>query len=450
MTSDTIRELLIQYPNSKHPITDCDFNFKQQYFDIINYIYEKYFKSLTTVKARLERYKRILFRNDSEKVSQTIPTKVKFSLNEFNKYKYVLIYDILFLFDIEKTGDYEKFIEYICENINAIDSQDLIQFANELFEGKLSRDYDNVSKLMLNKFNTLRNYLSKQNTKISFVATMSAGKSALINSIVGSEVALSQKAACTANIAKYYSRPLKESKFQLLGNKHYYSDISSDRVLELGSHQLTPFHVLGYFSSVLAGEHCYLVDTPGANSSMNDDHKKVAYEQLSKTSTDILVYVFPVGHYATDEDLDYLNFIKNNAKHKKIIFVVSQVDTCTEDIDDISNIIENLKSFLESKGFNSPIICPVCAKGFLLMNRYMRGEELSKEEMRNFKRVVEDFQDEYYNLNNYYDSEFSTNNDSFVNLNNFDIFSNEEFIKAYVNTGVIAFQKTLLKIIKEI
>ena len=80
-----------------------------------------------------------------------------------------------------------------------------------------------ITPEMLKSWKDARNYLTSNKRKITFTATMSAGKSTLINALIGQTLSFSKKSACTSTVLKFLTSPCKTQEFCVVDN----DDVSS-------------------------------------------------------------------------------------------------------------------------------------------------------------------------------------------------------------------------------
>lgn len=196
--------------------------------------------------------------------------------------------------------------------------------------------------------------------RILVVAKMSAGKSTLINALIGNKICKSAHAACTNKISNIIVSDALKSKsilfhnndIRIVGSDESMSNIEFDRIFT--------------FSSKINIEHdtCF-IDTPGVNNSRDNNHYIVTSEFIASKQYDTLLYVADATALMNAEEETLLCEIKKDSP-KRIIFVINQLDNYEEDDDgDINTIIGDFRTFLTNIGFINPIIVPICAQAAL-------------------------------------------------------------------------------------
>lgn len=242
-------------------------------------------------------------------------------------------------------------------------------------------------------------FMSTESLDILITATMSAGKSTLINALVGKNISLMQNMACTSKIHTIISKPFddgitSEFDYELLLNA------TQDDLLDDNEENKSSNITVGtYFNSNLGGKRIVLHDSPGVNSSENDEHTLISEQMIKSRNYDLVLYVLNATQLGTNDELKHLNMVKNIIGRTKIIFVLNKVDQLISDDDNISLVIENQRRFLISNGFKNPTICPVSSRAVYLYKK-SKLQSLSRIEQRELYKYMDCFAenklDEYY------------------------------------------------------
>lgn len=226
------------------------------------------------------------------------------------------------------------------------------------------RDVDIVSAFQLAK---------SSDFEVCVVATMSAGKSTLINSMLGKKLMPSKQEACTAIItrikdvegvdnwqAEVYN---KENKLINTFDNLTYFDMeklnSDENVSVIKTAGDIPFVTAEDTSLVL-------IDTPGPNNSRDPEHKRVQSEFLNKSSKSLVLYIME-GTFGSDDDDALLNRVAESMKvggkqsKDRFIFVVNKMDDRRKEDGDTSQTLDRVRSYLESHGIENPNLFPAAA-----------------------------------------------------------------------------------------
>lgn len=233
-------------------------------------------------------------------------------------------------------------------------------------------------------------FIRKYPYNILITATMSAGKSTLINTLVGKNVCRMQTTACTSKIHTIISKPFEDDV-----TSEYDHDLSMDATKEElftnNEENLSSRISVGtYFNGGLGGQRIVLFDSPGVNSSQNADHCEISRKMIHSKRYNLLIYVLNATQLAIDSEAVHLEFVKSQIGRTKVLFVMNQIDHLISDVDCISDVIENQRKFLISKGFRDPVICPVSSIAAYLAKKSQQ-EELSRSERRKMEVYIDIF-----------------------------------------------------------
>lgn len=281
--------------------------------------------------------------------------------------------------------------------------------------------------------------------KIVLTATMSAGKSTLVNALVGRELSFAKKAACTSTILRFASAPVTHSRYHVQYDQKYQLNLTSEQVREALRSQKDPCTVIGHFYSGLSRQRILLTDTPGVDSARNREHKKITREALKNDPYDLILYMIPVENYGSDDDDSHLKFIRKYAPDKKILFIVNMMDTCDAEDDSVEEILGNIADYLRHLGFADPVICPVSAKAGFLCGAALTGGKLSGSSEKDLEDFCAKFRRPEYDMSQYYA-------DGSVDDMPCDIFSQKqhpEWGEIYRRTGIPGLKAAILDALKE-
>lgn len=159
--------------------------------------------------------------------------------------------------------------------------------------------------------------------EVAFCGHFSAGKSTLLNALLGAEVLPTSPIPTSANIIK-----ISKGDFglQLIGPKNkkihsYEGELPWSRINEWGKEgeQIKELHIQAPLSFL--SDNGVIVDTPGVDST-DPTHAKVTAEQLY--STDTIVYVMDYNHVQSETNLHFLKQLSQAGK--PIFIVINQID----------------------------------------------------------------------------------------------------------------------------
>lgn len=401
---------VVYYPLIRHPLFDEREKLKKKYIALIRKYAEKYEIEEKRI-SDLKMLQQVLFGEDTTNLEWQSYTKrdevevlrTRFSPFRFFSYGYLFLFDCLMLFAV---ADHRKG-ELICEEIKAhIHSRyhkKIDAMVSQMYNGdEKFAEKTLISMDMVRAWKDARKYSQSRERCVYFTATMSAGKSTLINAIVGEKVSSTKKAACTSNVIRFHAAPNINNRYTIInadGNQ-YLRDVSHVQAyIRDGTQQID---IVGYFSSVLHEEKYTLVDTPGVNSSLNPQHKELTRKELSDHNLEILVYVVPLETYGSEDDYDHLKYVLKKVSYERILFVVNMMDTYDPEDDSVVDILQNIRDHLSEIGFENPMVCPVSAKAGLLIKKMVQNTEMTDNERKSAEDFIKLFSKPEYDFGKYY------------------------------------------------
>ena len=226
--------------------------------------------------------------------------------------------------------------------------------------------------------------------EVCVVATMSAGKSTLINSMLRTKLMPSKQEACTSIITK-----LKDNDSQCwqaevynkegrLIEAHENLTISTMERLN-GDENVSVIKAAGNIPFVTEDDvSLILIDTPGPNNSRDPEHKRVQSEFLNKSSKSLVLYIME-GTFGTDDDNALLERVAESmsvgGKQSKdrFIFVVNKMDNRNTEDGDTSQTLTRIRSYLKKHGIVNPNLFPAAALPALNIRRIKNGEIVDED-----------------------------------------------------------------------
>lgn len=451
---EDLKDYSVYYYSEEHPLKEEKKEFKKLYLNLLNHCGCLYLNKdivkykLNIFKDKLNFDDEIEELNSDDKILKKLFKKVlkqyfKLIRFKFYTYRYIFIFDCLVLFGEGNKKNTQVFMEELKKIIVPLYHYEIDEVFKNLYLEKFNLDRKFfISEEMLNKFYTIRNFNESKESNIVFTATMSTGKSTLINAIIGKNIAPSKATACTSNIANFISCPLE-------GNFLNYSDENSIKiVLDLKNTKKlietsNYCYVNTYFNSIISEKKVNIIDTPGVDFSMDKSHGEITRDRLKNNDIDVLVYVMSVSNFGAKGDDEHLKFIRENVKYKKLILAINMLDTSSSEDDSILDIISNIKKYLEKLEFKDFIIAPLSGRGGLVLKNYLNNYNNFKgdfEEVEFFKRKFTRRKD--LELARFYPKI----NEELI-LEKYKDENLEEYLKAYVNTGLASFEQILYNFI---
>lgn len=296
----------------------------------------------------------------------------------------------------------------------------------EIFKSILTKEFQQYLKLV----KTNISFINKKPYGILITATMSAGKSTLINALTGKNISLVQNMSCTSKIHTIISK----SKDDGISSEYDY-DISiaaskEDLLDDNGENKSYRITVGTFFNGELGGKRIVLMDSPGVNSSENAEHAEITQQMIESQRYHLMIYVLNSTQLGTTDEERHLENVKQKIGETKMIFVMNKVDQLISEDEDYIDAIEDQRKFLISKGFNNPVICPVSSRAAYLVKK-SKTAELSRIERRELENYMDKF--EMQSLSDYYEKTFGC----------LRISINDETDALFVNCGFAHFEKII-------
>lgn len=229
--------------------------------------------------------------------------------------------------------------------------------------------------------------------KILVVATMSAGKSTLINALMGYRVNEVRTTACTSKLCYLYNKPVNDGVIAKRsdGRYMYRYDIET---LEKGEAD----EIALYFNSTLGNENICFIDTPGTNYSGDKSHGEITRKAIASNNYDAIIFVVNSLQFNTDDEARLREYVIKHTK-KTIIFVLNQLDCFNPEDDSIQDTMNSLTEIVKRRGRTHEVV-PLSAYYALLLK--IGRNRLTKQEKIQEGRLKRLFQYDYYNLPKYY------------------------------------------------
>lgn len=243
------------------------------------------------------------------------------------------------------------------------------------------------------------------------IATMSSGKSTLINALLSQQILPSKNAACTAKI--YYildddqnTEPvlyIKETDGKtVVKNKN----IREELRLANDDSNVADIFIKGQVKGVLnTDKSLLLVDTPGPNNSRNLLHSEITRGILDKVTGGLILYVMDATQIGIDDDRELLRIVSGRIKEcpkLKVLFAVNKVDQLDEEMgESIEKFMMTVKEYLELCGFDKPSIIPVCALAANIFKKILNREELTRKEYRDFEYYYDLYMPKGFDMRSY-------------------------------------------------
>ena len=413
-----INELIRSDWLKEHPISKEPSIYKEKYMTVLSYYVLKYSQKKEIPSLMLENYSKkfgviIQLEQDITKIKRHTKYLVasKFNIKKFKlfSYRYSLLCDILFLNAFNDEVLASDILNEFKESFNKRYHSKFERLVMLLYKTQGNKNEFQAIEYQINCWMENKFFIEKPKIDIMITATMSAGKSTLINAITGKQLTKTAQEACTSNICRVYNKPFEDDKIHLIDESIKLDAIEQD-VISREQSKLSS--IASYYNLLIKAEKRFcIIDTPGVNSSLNSNHEKITKKALSEESYDYLVYILNANNLGTDDDLNYLKYISKNVPKEKVIFILNKIDIFKRKEDSIDESIGLITNDLLKLGFENPIVCPISGYFSHLIKLKMNGVELTEDELDLFDYYEKKFSNPEFDLSKYYRKSTKTTND---------------------------------------
>ena len=251
--------------------------------------------------------------------------------------------------------------------------------------------------------------------EINVIATMSSGKSTLINALLGKQLMPAANEATTATIVKI--EDAEQDEFSATAYDKSGHVVKEIKVVTLedmkklnGDAKVSTVVMKGkipFVSSV--GMKLVLVDTPGPNNSRDRSHQEMTYRMIADSDKSLVLYVMNGQQLGINDEKQFLDYICQKMQEggkqsrERFIFAVNKMDAFKpkdEGLDCIEKALSNVRRGLEDRGIKSPNIFPVSACAAL----ELRTDDDEPMALDTFRRTSKKYDimhfDNYYQFSN--------------------------------------------------
>lgn len=216
---------------------------------------------------------------------------------------------------------------------------------------------------------------------ISVVATMSSGKSTLINALLGKQLMPAANEATTATIVRIVDTSSEKTSTEVGNYSAIAYDKSHNKIAEKanvgledmkkwnGDARISEVELRGHIPFVESvGMKLVLVDTPGPNNSRDTSHRDMTYKMLADSEKSLVLYVMNATQMGVNDEKNFLDYIcdcmKKGGKQgrDRFIFAVNKMDSFNPKVegeDCVERALEGVMVSLEERGIMNPNIFPV-------------------------------------------------------------------------------------------
>jgi GTPase Era involved in 16S rRNA processing len=210
--------------------------------------------------------------------------------------------------------------------------------------------------------------------EVNVIATVSAGKSTLINALLRKKLMPSENQACTSIIVKIKDTGAENFSAKVLDDNgniiEQIDNLDLEAMCRLNSlSNVSEIHISGNIPFLASnGITLVLVDTPGTNNARTKLHKARAYNVIDKGDKSLIVFVINATNNGVTDETTLLQEVaekmKENGKlsRDRFLFAVNRVDKYAGESQNLRNsLLPKILDDLEKLGINNASIFPVSA-----------------------------------------------------------------------------------------
>ncbi len=386
---------------NEHPLDNCNIKLQSKYYSLLElFAYKVYANDFTS--ETLDEYKKHF------KI-QFVPENNKNEIMSYflkpwrKKYFLLLVYDLCLIncpFNVSRSSLKDAIRSRAIEVCTNRQYKAFCRFLERIFNMKQNDRLINYGDTLRQQVEYNRKFFNNNCKRIIFTANMSAGKSTIINAIIGKKIAKTAQEVCTGNVSYIYNKSFEDGHIHLIGDR---STINAGTEELLSNKWEKENYISSYFNLTdNDNSQLCIIDTPGVNSSMNRQHGRITRTALDKREYDVIIHVLNAQQLGTDEEVAHLRWIKNNIQDREVIFVLNKLDVFKAKEDDVDRSIDLVRSDLEKIGFLNPIICPISAYFAFLIKQKRLGVNLTEDDQDEYDLYAKKFNKPVYDLSRFY------------------------------------------------
>ncbi len=270
---------------------------------------------------------------------------------------------------------------FFANNICGFFTKGNLNYVNEYFKGENCGD--KIPEVLRNHRRISHDFVNKKIKRVLVVATMSAGKSTLVNALVGHKINQVRATACTSRVHYIYNKPAAEGVLASFADKKLlytknYTLLASENVNSVGVN----------FNSSLSKSRICLIDTPGVNYNGDKSHGELTRNIIKENNYDLLLLVMNANQLAIEDERNLISFIGKHSK-RKVVGVLNQCDCYKPSQDSIPEAVDTSIAMMKEAGIHSPLVIPISAY----------AAHLYRETIENSKHRDLEIEEEYAEIN---------------------------------------------------
>lgn len=247
--------------------------------------------------------------------------------------------------------------------------------------------------------------------EVNVVATMSSGKSTLINALIDKKLMPVANMATTATIVRIidteqdnFSAKAYDKNGKVVRED---SNIIYKTMKEWNSDEsISSIDIYGRIPCVKsAGMKLVLVDTPGPNNSRDPHHQQMTYRMLENSDKSLVLFVMNGTQLNVNDEKNFMDYVCDcmakggKQSRERYIFAINKMDSFNPEDESPEDALKQAKNVLEDNRILYPNIFPVSAQAAL----EARTQPLIHNVKDSYANVLRNFKefafDDYYKYN---------------------------------------------------
>ncbi|WP_315028926.1 dynamin family protein [Capnocytophaga leadbetteri] len=393
----------------KHPISELDEKFRITYLKGLGAFLNAISEDSAVTKMFFTAWAQSILQNNTdvsefwESDLKAIRKAVSIQRKRFNFFsmKHSFFFDAFYL-----TYNFEK--DKLTTIYNFLNKE----IASYFTRGALQKVYDyyvdnkepsKVSSILIDHKKRNELYFTASPKRVLVIANVSAGKSTLINALVGYPLNKVRTTACTNKLVMLHNKRETDGITISKNTNDCYRYNYYNSIEQVDSNMFV--EAAFPFNSSLSSKSICFIDTPGVNNVEDTYHRTITEETIRRNDYNAVIYVSNAQYFGTTDERALLEYLYENVR-KPIVFVLNQLDKFKQKEDSIDKMLVDYDNLLNSIGFKQPVIIPVSAQAALLFK--IDNTKLDEDELFEKELLQKKFEKDYYNLPQYIGAEIST------------------------------------------
>lgn len=245
--------------------------------------------------------------------------------------------------------------------------------------------------------------------EVNVIATMSSGKSTVINALLGQDLMPSKNEACTATVVRIEDCEVME-KFEGCSFNDSGEEVDLCRDVDKACLErwnsdtgISQVALKGNIQSIKTSDstNLVLVDTPGPNNSQNVEHRRMTYETIQSKPLSMVLYVLNATQLNINDDVSLLRGVSEamssggRQAQDRFVFIANKIDAYDpEQGESVTSALKSAQDYLKKNNIANPLIVPASAELSKLIRLDKRGDELTRAQKNKLRSFTELFVEE--------------------------------------------------------